>query len=207
MSRWHEVDRHVIGRPIASANARSSTVILSLPQPSRPSGGLGAVAPGHGARPGEMPRSNGRTRLCGTCIAGSSRARRLTAPPRHHSRPRSDGLSARRCRGPEAQAEASAASGRPSCGQPGHRERRWRGPRARTCCGSTSACRAKAHSRRTPPFTAQSVDTSSSARSHAPWEHRAHRPRSRRLRHRDMEPSSRTASAQGSSTGQRSPPG
>ena len=81
--------------------------------------GPGAVAPGHGARPGEMPRSSGRTRPCGTASPSSSGARRLTAPPAA-SRPPATGL--RKKSGTQRRTRSQRGkSATPSGGQPGHK--------------------------------------------------------------------------------------
>ena len=86
--------------------------------------------------------------------------------------PASDGLCARRAE-PRGAPEASAASpaGQAAASR-ATRERRWRGPRARTMLWimTPPPVRAAAHRCRTPTVTARpSVDRSSMCPSHAPW--------------------------------------
>ena len=143
----------------------------SQPQSSRPSGnGARGCCAWPRRSSGRMPRSSGRTRPCGTASPSSSGARRLTAPPAA-SRPPATAC-ARRAE-PRGAPEASAASPpRQAAASRATRERRWRGPRARTMLWimTPPPVRAAAHRCRTPTVTARpSVDRSSMCPSHAPW--------------------------------------
>ena len=132
--------------------------------------GPGAVAPGHGARPGECRARAGERDPAGPHRRGRAGARRLTAPPAA-SRPPATACARRE--EPRGAPEASAASpaGQAAASR-ATRERRWRGPRARTMLWimTPPPVRAAAHRCRTPTVTARpSVDRSSMCPSHAPW--------------------------------------